>query len=469
MRSLITPASTRHLPSRPRLGPLAAAIGLALALACAGAAQAQAQSLQVLYDAARDYDAAYRATRAQADAVVFKAEQSRALRRPTVNATGTAVMNDANTPYTSTIGTTTQRGAIELSAQQSLFNRANDRTIDQAERSIEIAQAQLLLAEQDLIIRVTQAYFDVLGAADALTTVQASKKAIIEQLASAKRNFEVGTATITDTREAQAKFDLVIAQELAAENDLNIKRLALASVVGRRGASPKPMALPFAVPPLVPADMEEWVSRADEVSPSLKQLRLSLDIARLEIEKARAGHLPTVGLSASLSEAHTRLKGESRTVAGTSPFPASSGSGLTSNIALQVNLPLFAGWSVQNRIKETLSLEEKTASDLEAGRRGVAQNTRAAFLGVQSLAAQVKALEAAEASNQLSLEATQLGYKVGVRVNIDVLNAQAQLFQTQRDLAKARYDVILNRLKLRQASGVLTPQDVYTVEALLLK
>ena len=463
MRSLITPAMTRHLPSRLRLGPLAAAAVIGLALACAGTAQAQ--SLQQLYDAARDYDAAYRSTRAQADSVVFKAEQSRALRRPTVNAIGTVVMIDANTPYTSIVGTTTQREAIELSAQQPLFNRPNDRTIAQAERSIEIAQAQLLLAEQDLIIRVTQAYFDVLGAADALTTVQASKKAIVEQLASAKRNFEVGTATITDTREAQAKFDLVVAQELAAENDLNIKRLALASVVGRRGVSPKPIALPFAVPPLVPADMEEWVTRADEVSPSLRQLRLSLDVARLEIEKARAGHLPTVGVSASLSEAHTRLKAESRS----SPFPPSSGSGLTSNIALQVNVPLFAGWSVQNRIKETLSLEEKTASDLEAGRRGVAQNTRAAFLGVQSLAAQVSALEAAEASNKLSLEATQLGYKVGVRVNIDVLNAQTQLFQTQRDLAKARYDVILNRLKLRQASGVLAPQDIFTVEALLVR
>ena len=461
MPSLITPALSRHLPSRPRLGLLAAAIGLALACA----STVQAQSLQLLYEAARDYDATYRSARAQADSVGFKAEQSRALRRPTVNATGTVVMNDANTPYSSTTGTSTNREAIELSAQQSLFNRANDRTIAQAERSIEIAQAQLLLAEQDLIIRVTQAYFDVLGAADALTTVQASKKAIIEQLASAKRNFEVGTATITDTREAQAKFDLVVAQELAAENDLNIKRLALASVVGRRGASPQPIALPFAVPPLMPADMEEWVSRADEVSPSLKQLRLSLDVARLEIEKARAGHLPTVAISASLSEAHTRLKGESRSL----PFPVSSGSGLTSNLALQVNLPLFAGWSVQNRIKETLSLEEKTASDLEAGRRSVAQNTRAAFLGVQSLEAQVKALEAAEASNKLSLEATQLGYKVGVRVNIDVLNAQTQLFQTQRDLAKARYDVILNRLKLRQTSGVLTPQDVFTVEALLVR
>ena len=179
MPSLITPALTRQLPSRPRWGLLAAAIGLALA--CVGSARAQ--SLQALYESARDYDAGYRSARAQADSVVFRAEQSRALRRPSVNATGTVVINDANTPYTSTLGTTTKRGAVELSAQQSLFNRTNDRTIDQAERSIEIAQAQLLLAEQDLIIRVTQAYFDVLGAADALTTVQASKKAIVEQQA----------------------------------------------------------------------------------------------------------------------------------------------------------------------------------------------------------------------------------------------------------------------------------------------
>lgn len=465
MPSLITPALTRHLPSRPRLALLAAAIGLALA--CAGTVQAQ--SLQALYEAARDYDAGYRSARAQSDSVVFRAEQSRALRRPTVNATGTAVYNDASTPYTQNLNTTTQQQSIALTAQQSLFNRANDRTIDQAERSIEIAQAQVQLAEQDLIVRVTQAYFDVLSAGDALGTVQASKKATVEQLASAKRNFEVGTATITDTREAQAKYDLVIAQELAAENDLNIKRLALASVVGRRGVVPKAMALPFALPPLVPADMEEWVTRADEVSPSLKQLRLSLDVARLEIEKARAGHLPTVGISASFTDAHTRLQGESRIGGATVPFGPSSGTGPTSNLSLQLNLPLFAGYSVQNRIKETLSLEEKTGSDLEAGRRAVAQNTRGAFLGVQSLEAQVKALEAAEASNKLSLEATQLGYKVGVRVNIDVLNAQTQLFQTQRDLAKARYDVILNRLKLRQASGVLSPQDVYGVEAFLVK
>ena len=460
MPRLITPAPTRRPPSRLRPVLLTAAIGLALA--CAGTARAQ--SLQALYEAAREYDAAYRSARAQADSVVFRAEQSRALRRPTLNATGAATYNDSDTPYATTLNATTNQQSIALSAQQSLFNRANDKTIDQAERSIEVAQAQLLQVEQDLIVRVAQAYFDVLGAVDALGTVQTSKKATAEQLASAKRNFEVGTATITDTREAQAKYDLVLAAELAAENDLNLKRLALASVVGRRGIQPKRMAVPVVLPPVVPADMEEWVTRADEISPQLKQLRLSLDIARIEIEKAKAGHLPTVGLSASVTDAYTRLNATARTGA----F-SGSGPGLTSNVALQVNVPLFSGYSVENRVKETLSLEEKTASDLEAGRRSVAQNTRGAYLGVQSLIAQVKALEAAESSNKLAVEASELGYKVGVRVNIDVLNAQTQLFQTQRDLARARYDVIVNSLKLRQAAGMLSPQDVLAVDALLAK
>jgi outer membrane protein len=175
-------------------------------------------------------------------------------------------------------------------------------------------------------------------------------------------------------------------------------------------------------------------------------------------------------VSASVTDAHTRLKGEARGVGGaTVPFGPSSGTGLSTNIALQVNVPIFSGFSVQNRVKETLSLEEKSAADLEAGRRGVAQGTRAAFFGVRSLMAQVTALEAAESSSKLALEATQLGYKVGVRVNIDVLNAQTQLFQAQRDLAKARYDVVVNSLKLRQVTGQLTPQDVTAVDALLAR
>jgi len=454
-------------PFRPQAWRPRTALLVLATLGLAG--HAQAQSLQALYDAARAYDASYRSARLQADSVVYRAEQSRALNRPVVNATGTALISDAKTPYSSTTSARTDQQSLGVTAQQSLFNRGNQKTITQAERAIDVAQAQVQAAEQDLIVRVAQAYFDVLAATDALRTVQTAKKAIAEQLASAKRNFEVGTATITDTREAQARYDLSTAQELAAENDLNVKRLALDNLVGRSGVTPSPMAVPVVLPTLAPAEAEEWVNQADAASPALRQLRLGLDVARLETEKARAGHLPTVAVSASVTDAHTRLAGEQRIGQNLVAFGPNSGTGLSSNVALQVSVPLFAGWSVQNRIKETLSLEDKAQSDLDAGRRSVAQATRSAFFGVRSLRSQVSALEAAESSSQLALEATQLGYKVGVRVNLDVLNAQTQLYQAQRDLAKARYDVVVNSLKLRQAAGLLTPQDVTAVDALLAR
>ena len=459
MPSLLPRFQPRPLLRRARPSLLA----LALALALAGSAQAQ--SLSELYDAARTYDAGVQSARSQADSTLYRAEQSRALNRPQVNATGTWSESRSDTPYSSTTTTRSSVQSVGVTAQQSLFNRSNDKTISQAERGIELARSQLLAAEQDLIVRVVQAYFDVLSASDALGTVRASKKAIAEQLASAKRNFEVGTATITDTREAQARYDLATAQELAADNDLAVKRLALASVVGRPGVEPKPLAVPVVLPPLLPTDIEEWVTQADGASPVLAQLRLAREVARLETEKARTGHLPTVGISASLSDAHTKLSGETRAGA----FGPSSGTGASGTLALQVNVPLFSGYSVQNRIKETLALEDKAQTDLEAARRNTAQATRSAFFTVRSLRGQVLALEAAESSSKLALEATELGYKVGVRVNVDVLNAQSQLFQAQRDLAKARYDVVFNSLRLRQVTGLLQVQDVSAVDALLAR
>jgi outer membrane protein len=260
-----------------------------------------------------------------------------------------------------------------------------------------------------------------------------------------------------------------VAQELAAENDLNNAKLALDEVSGQRGLRPKPLALPVVLPKLVPTDVEQWVTQAEANSPSLAQLRLALDVARLETEKARAGHLPTVAVSGTLTEAHTRVSGDARVGGSTVPFGPSSGTGLSGNVALQVNVPIFSGYSVQNRIKETLLLEDKAQSDLEASRRTIGQGTRTAYFGVQSLVSRVAALEAAESSTKLALEATQLGYKVGVRVNLDVLNAQQQLYQAQRDLAKARYDVLVNSLKLRQAAGILQPQDIAATNALLAR
>jgi outer membrane protein len=429
---------------------LAAALGLVFAL------PAQAQSLQELYDAARAYDATYLSAKSLAQSAEFKALQSEALLKPSAALSASATTSQTDLPRLGSGDANAINGT--LSGKYPLFNRSNQATVAQARKALDLSKADLETAEQDLIVRVAQAYFDVLAAQDTLSTTQASKKAITEQLASAKRNFEVGTATITDTREAQARFDLATAQEIAAENDLRTKRIALDQLVGRSGVTPKGLAAPVVLPPVVPANPEEWVTVADTQHPSVRRARLGLDVASLETSKARAAEGPTVDAVGSLGA--TRNSGSSASLGGISK---------TASLGVQLNYPLFTGGANQNRIKETLVLEEKSRSDLEAARRGVAQGTRVAYFGVLSGQAQVKALEAAEASSKLALEATQLGYKVGVRVNLDVLNSQTQLFTTQRDLYKARYDVLVGGLKLRQASGQLAPTDIDAVNRLLAK
>ena len=427
-------------------------------LACTTAAWAQ--SLQEIYDAARSYDAAYLAARAQADSAQHRTAQSYALRRPNISASGSAGLSETNPPpnFSNPSGErfSNRSGALSINGRQVLFNRANGATIGQAEKALAVAEAELQTAEQELIVRTAQTYFDVLVAQDTLAAAQAGKKAIGEQLASAKRNFEVGTATITDTREAQARFDLATATEIAADNDLRTKRIALDQLVGRGNVTPKPLAVPVALPALAPAVVDDWVGQAQSGHPAVRKADLGLAIARLETDKARAGHLPTLDAVAS---------------AGTSHLSGSGSVGTTSSASLgvQLNVPIFSGYSVQNKIKETLALEERSRNDLDAARRGVAQATRVAFYGYQSGQAQVQALEAAESSSKLALEATQLGYRVGVRVNLDVLNAQTQLFNTQRDLSRARYDVLLVGLRLRQAAGTLQPADVNSVNVLLAK
>jgi len=424
------------------------------------ASSAWSQSLQEIYEAARTYDAAYLAARAQADSARYRTEQSYALRRPNVSAIGSATLNESNPPPSvfnpNGDKANITNGLLTLNGRQPLFNRANDATISQADKALEIAQADLQTAEHELIVRAAQTYFDVLVAQDSLAAAQANKKAVSEQLASAKRNFEVGTATITDTREAQARFDLATATEIVADNDLRTKRIALDQLVGRINVAPRALAIPVALPGLAPAIVDEWVGPAQTSHPSVRRAEQGLAIAQLETEKARAGHLPTVDAVASLGT--NRLSGS-----------GAVGTTSTASIGVQVAVPLFAGYSVQNRIKETLALEQRSRNDLDASRRGVAQATRVAFFGYQSGQAQVKALEAAESSSKLALEATQLGYRVGVRVNLDVLNSQRELFTTQRDLSKARYDVLLAGLRLRQAAGTLQPADLNAVNTLLSK
>jgi outer membrane protein len=252
----------------------------------------------------------------------------------------------------------------------------------------------------------------------------------------------------------------VLAQEIAADNDLRVKRLALDTLVGRNNVQPNPLATPTTVPAPQPADPEAWVAQAETTSPSILLAKSAVEVAELETEKAKAGHKPTVDLTASY--------GVNRTPNGsaTSGVASRANSG---NLGVAFNLPLFAGFATQNRIRETLSLEDKARADLEATRRTVSQAVRTAYFGVVSGQGQVRALEAAEASSQSALDANRLGYQVGVRINIDVLNAQSQLFQTKRDLAQARYNVLLGHLRLRQANGTLQPDDLTRLNTLLAK
>jgi outer membrane protein len=440
----------------PALLPLSMAIASVL---MAVAPLAQAQSLVELYDSARAFDATYQSAKLQYDANLARADQAKAGILPTAGlAAGVSRTSFENTapPIDNSFNTEN----ATLSAAQPLYRPANWATYRQGLKQVDLAKAQLEVAEQDLIVRTSQAYFDVLAAQDTLTFVQAQKSAVDEQLAFAKRNFEVGTSTITDTREAQARYDLVTAQEISAENDLRVKKIALDQLVGKPESQPKGLLVPVNLPPVLPADVNAWVQRSETVHPSIRQAQSGLDIAELEVKKAEAGHKPTLDAVASYNV--------TRNPSSTAQSGVSTRAN-TGNVGLLLNVPLFAGFATQNRIRETLSLKDKARSDLEGARRTVALSTRTAFFGVLSGEGQVKALEAAELSSQSALDANKLGYQVGVRINIDVLNAQSQLFQTKRDLAQARYNVLLGNLKLRQASGTLTPEDLLLINALLVK
>jgi outer membrane protein len=430
---------------------------ITLAISAAFAGSAQAQSLMSLYETARGYDAAYKAAQSQYTANLAKGDQAKALLLPTIGLS--ANVNKTEVELLAAAQTvTSQSKAATLSASQPLYRPANFANYQQGMRQLELASVQLKAAEQDMMVRLSQAYFDVLVSRESLDFVKAQKVAVAEQLAAAKRNFEVGTSTITDTREAQARYDLVLAQEIAADNDLRIKRLALNQLVGLNNIEPKSLSSKAKLSGPDAQSLEQWVQQSAEQNPTVIQSRAALDIAKLETSKAEAGHKPTLDL-----------------VAGYTPTRYKNGKGIntsqidsnTNSVTLSFNMPLFAGFATQNRIKETVALEDKARSDLDAAERNVAQATRSAFFGLQSGLGQVNALQAAEASSQSALDANKLGYQVGVRINIDVLNSQSQLFQTKRDLAKARYDVLLGQLKLRQAAGTLTEADLASINALL--
>jgi outer membrane protein len=434
-------------------------LSLLLALAFAGSAHA-ADLLQVYRDA-QGYDAQYAAARAVRDAGLEKLPQGRAGLLPVIGLSANTIWNDV-------AAKSRAAGAVKreadynsngwsLSLSQPLFRWQNWVGYQQAELAVAVAEAQFLQAGQDLMLRATQAYFDVLLAQETLATAQAQKTAIAEQLESAKRNFEVGTATITDTHEAQARYDLAVAQEIAAENDLAVKRQTLRTLTGKEPETLKGLRGALQIGRPQPDDIGQWVASAEGGNLAVQIAQTGFESAQREVEKQRAGHYPTLDLVATHGQA--AVGGNITTGVGSDSK--------TSTIGLQLALPIFAGGSVSSKDREAVALQEKARADLDNARRQATLGARQAYLGVNAGLAQVRALEAGVASSQLAVESNKLGYEVGVRINIDVLNAQSQLFDTRQKLAKARLDTLVAQLRLKSAAGSLAEDDLAAINALL--
>jgi len=418
----------------------------------------QAADLMGVYHEALAQDAQYRSARAAYQAAQEKLIQGRAGFLPNIMLSGTRQVQEVNT----TLGpeVTIQNRGIVLSATQPLFRMENIVIYQQSKIEVSRADAQFVVAAQDLILRVAQAYFDVLDAQVDVEVAEAQKKAILIQLEQAKRNFEVGVSTIVDTNEAQARYDLTISQEIAARNALEIRKRTLQGIIDRfpenlMGA--KEIASDLAN--LQYNSMDEWVRVAEEKNFALKIQHAAYEIAHQEAKKAWAQHYPTLDLVAQYSD-QTGVGG------------AITGRGIdltSKSIGLQLNVPLFQGFSVQSRVREALALQDRALHDLENTRRSITLQIRQQYLNVTNGIAQVKALKQALISSQSQLDSTILGQEVGVRTEVDVLNAQQQMYSARRDLAKAYHSYLMSRLRLSAEAGELDEETLTQINALLIK
>ena len=417
-----------------------------------------AEDLLAVARAALANDAQLQSARAQREATSEKLPQARAGLLPSLTLNGTTQWNDVE--ISKPVDRSTQYNSHNFGFQltQPLFRWANWVQFEQGKLQVAAADAQLAQARQDTLLRAAQAYFDLLYAQDVLTSIVAQKTAASEQLELARKSFEVGTVTITDVHEAQSRYDLATAQEIAARSDIEVKRHALAVITGRAPEALRGLRSEVAFTLPEPARMEEWVDRAQTESLTVLAQLANQEIANREIERQRAGHYPTVDLVATY--------GQNKTVITFAGAPLNNES-TTGTVGVQVSVPLFQGLGQESRVRESAHLLDRVRAEVDFARRNAAQQARQAWLGVANGIAQTAALRAAQVSSQSSLDANKLGYEVGVRINIDVLNAQQQLYVTRRDLAKARYDTLLAQLRLKAAAGQLAEPEIEAVNALL--
>ena len=432
--------------------PVAAACSALLGLALS--APASALDLLTAYELARGNDAGFAAARAEYRAAREAWPQARAAVLPQINLAGSVAENspDRGDNYSS--------DQYELRLTQTLFDWADFAGLDRAEALVAQAEAELASAEQELILRVADAYFDVLTARDRVRFAEAEKEAIQRQLDQAQQRFEVGLIPITDVKSARASYDLAVAREIEARNALENAREALRTLID---VAPGALAALTEELPLEPPEpaVEQWVEQALEQNPDYLSARAAARAARHFMRVQRAGNYPRLDLFASHSENDrdaTDVTGTGLTVGGAEE---------TDRIGVQLSWDLYAGGGVTSRADEARARFQAEQARVVQSRRGTVQSTRNTYRNVEAAVSQVRALRQAVESNQAALEAERAGFRVGTRTAVDVLSVLRDLYGAQRDFAEARYNYIVNRLSLEQAAGTLTVEDVRLVNSWL--
>lgn len=418
--------------------------------------QAQPLKLMDVYQQALAHDATLASALSANRAAQEIIEQGKALYRPTVNFNADTNALKSNINYLTTAESSTSRFEnykYGVDARQPIFRKQNLIQIEQAATQVSQADKQLNLAQQALMLRTTQAYFDVLMAQDKIELIGAQKAAIASQLAQAQANFDLGSATITDANEAQARYDLTLAQEIAALNEFAIAKHAVQAITGQL-----PQRLASVKPQLKPNEMGQSMATWQELAlMNNLNIQIQQDAAKLaeqEIARNQAGHLPTLDAVASYTDSY----------ANGSVSRFGTGNELqVGSIGLQLQIPLYEGGATSSRVRQAVLNKQKAQDDLDLVRRQTELDTQRAYLNLSSSIAQLKALDQAVISSQSQLDATQLGYQVGVRTSVDVLNAQQQLYSAKRDALQARYNYLTNIIRLKTAAGMVAAADLVDI------
>ncbi len=422
-----------------------------------------AAGLVELYRESIANDAVYAAARAQRDAVQTLIPQARGQLLPQIGFNYSRNRNNTDNEFqTQQLGSVSKHydyyssnGSLNLT--QALFRPQAWLALAQAGDQVRQSEAEFRQVEQELILRLAQAYFDVLLAEDNVSLAQEQKAAIAEQLKQAKRYFEAGVGTVTDINDAQARYDTIVAQEIAARNTLEVKVRALEQVVGGTHRKLDRLGPRLALEKPLPEKVDEWIDFSLANNPQLKAKEAALEVAEKDVGKSAAAHLPTLDIVAGRSQVVNPS------------YSLVDNTNWTSTIGVQLAVPLFTGGTTQGRVDQSMAVRERTRYELESVKRSTILSTRQEFLNVDSGVAQVKALEQAVKSNEVALYSAQRGQEAGMRTSFDVLNAQQLLFTVRRDLAQARYGYVTSRLKLRSASGLLGEDDVQLVQSWLDK